>query len=291
MRDDSLFFPLPQGLARIEVYDALLKDDAFSRMEAFSDGFISRHREALSLYRHRWVADPLHQWSRQWEYPFVHAAIAEAATGGERPLKVLDAGSGITFFPYYLALDVANADVTCCDQDPSLARIFERVSRKEQRAVRFVPCDLVETGFEEGAYDAIYCISVLEHSQRRHSIISEFSRLLSPGGFLVLTFDISLDGLGGVSPNELGQMVAEIRSVLEPTDPQSLNRLLDREEIRHADNVTTLVAARWNSALLPWRYPFLSTLLSALKQGKIPRRRFRNTTFSCHIFKKKGAAK
>lgn len=279
---------LHQGLVRIGEYEALLEDDSFTRMETFSDSFISRHREALSSYGRRWVADPFHQWSRQWEYPFVYSAVTKAAAGaGDRPLRILDAGSGITFFPYYLALEAAGAEVTCCDHDPLLQKVFAQVNGKVQRGVGFVACDLVDTGLEEGAYDVVYCISVLEHSRRRSEIIGELSRLLAPGGLLILTFDISLDGLGEVPPKELKQMVAELEGALEPTDRESINRLLDLTEICHERNVTTLAVPRGNRSLLPWKYPFASTLLAALRRGKIPRHRVRNFTFSCHVFEKR----
>jgi hypothetical protein len=44
-----------------------------------------------------WARDPLHQLSRQFEYPYAFERLLETSKTGK---KVLDAGSGITFFPY-----------------------------------------------------------------------------------------------------------------------------------------------------------------------------------------------
>jgi SAM-dependent methyltransferase len=258
-------------------------------MERFSDRFIDRHHDALSRYSRRWVRDPFHQWSRQWEYPFVHSVIkGAAAAGGERPLRILDAGSGATFFPYYLSSDVAGAELTCCDRDPALRKVYTRISREREGEVAFLSCDLADTGLREGSYDFVYCISVLEHCLDCGGIISELSRVLKSGGLFILTFDISLDGLGRIALEGLGEMAAEVEKYFVPADPGSWGRLLDREEVCHAQNVTTTSTARRDQSLLPWRHPWATTLLAALKRGKIPRHMIRNFTFSCHVFENRG---
>jgi len=52
-------------------YQALLDSGLFRELESFSDAFLKDNEVALRPYASQWVADPLHQWSRQWEYPFV----------------------------------------------------------------------------------------------------------------------------------------------------------------------------------------------------------------------------
>lgn len=279
-------FPLPQGPPPADDYRALVEHRSFKRMEAFSDAFIGRHGKTLAGYGRRWVADPFHQWSRQWEYPFVHAALRKAAANrGEGPFRVLDAGSGATFFPWYIAADVEGAEVTCCDRDPSLPELFDTVNRTEGTAIEFLACDLARTGIGEGSRDAVYAISVLEHSEDREPVVRELARLLKPGGILVVTFDISLDGLGEIVPEELDGMVGALGRVLAATDGRALERLLDREELRRPDLVTT-TAAGLARDLLPWRHPLLSTLAAALRRGRLPRRIVREFTFSCHVFRK-----
>ena len=94
---------LPQGPVLLSDYQQLVSAEEFRSVEWFSAGFLQRYRELLASYGNRWVADPLHHWSRQWEYPFVLREIEHFAGGAnDLPLKILDAGSGITFFPYYV---------------------------------------------------------------------------------------------------------------------------------------------------------------------------------------------
>ena len=71
-------------------------------MEAFSNRFTSIKRGYSAGYKYRWVIDPLYHWSRQWEYPFVYEKIKSLASKNP-DLAILDAGSGFTFFPFYLA--------------------------------------------------------------------------------------------------------------------------------------------------------------------------------------------
>ena len=47
-------------------------------------------------------------------------------------------------------------------------------------------CDLVSVPKESGTYDAILCNAVLEHAQFPDLVITELSRLVKPGGYLVL---------------------------------------------------------------------------------------------------------
>ena len=84
---------LLQGLVKIFDYKALLQSELFSRVEKFSNNFVSQNSELLSTYCRKWVLDPLHQWSRQWEYPFVFSEIQKYASAhSNRPTKILDAG-------------------------------------------------------------------------------------------------------------------------------------------------------------------------------------------------------
>lgn len=276
--------PLPQGIPRLDGYRSLLESEAFRRMESFSDSFLKRHRGTLAGYGRRWVPDPLHQWSRQWEYPFVYEAVGDAAAGGKE-LRILDAGSGITFFPWYLGSELPGARVTCCDRDASLEPLFAAVNGGAGE-VRFIRRDLAETGIADGSMDVVYSISVLEHTERMEAVIGELARVLRPGGILAVTFDISLDGLGEISLRNMGGLMAALEHYFPAPDGESPAGLLDEQLRDRADRVTT--AGPWGKGLLPWRYPLLSTLKAALSRGRIPSRAVREFTFSCHVFRKAG---
>jgi 2-polyprenyl-3-methyl-5-hydroxy-6-metoxy-1,4-benzoquinol methylase len=277
---------LPQGLVTIAHYKSLLNSELLRDMERFSNDFVERHQDVLRKYSRKWVADPLHQWSRQWEYPFVYSQIrGYAASRKSEPLRVLDAGSGITFFPYYLKKMVTGSDVTCCDVDSELSEMFERINERNGGKVDFVVRDIKSTGLESGSIDIIYCISVLEHTTACGEIVEEFVRLLKGGGQLVVTFDISLDGRADISVERLPDLVAALQARLVPTDGGSMQVLADEEKLFGADIVTTTFFAD-DRRLLPWRYPFVTMILDCFRRRQLPHFGLKKTTFACCTFVK-----
>jgi len=91
---------LPSGIPTLAEYDARLRTPFFATIRSAASAFLEENADVLAPYRRRWVSDPLHQWSRQWEYPYAWERVASLARGQRERLRVLDAGSGITFFPY-----------------------------------------------------------------------------------------------------------------------------------------------------------------------------------------------
>jgi len=146
---------------------------------------------------YKWPRDPLHTWSRCWEYPYVYYHIAKwLESRPDCPFpKIVDVGSGVTFFPFAVAK--LGCDVSCTDIDP--------VCDKELSAVSSVfPCmpgclsfsltDGDRLPYVDSTIDAVYCISVLEHIPRFERMVAEMARILKPGGTLFLTIDIDLRG-------------------------------------------------------------------------------------------------
>ncbi|MHC4192619.1 MAG: class I SAM-dependent methyltransferase [Planctomycetota bacterium] len=275
---------LPQGLVKTSDYKALLQSELFSRMEKFSNNFIGLNGDTLSPYGRKWVLDPLHQWSRQWEYPFVFSQIQEHAMHRPGPKRILDAGSGITFFPYFLQRSIDHASVTCCDTDATLSQIFTSVNQRTGSNIDFLCRDINNTELQSGSFDAIYCISVLEHTRNYDQIIKEFIRLLKDDGIIVVTFDISLDGCSDIPLSDLRKLVTSLQNLLAPTDQNSINCLLDEPNLFAGDIVTTAFVSDWNKSLLPWKYPLLSAVLASIKKRKLPRSAVKSLTFTCHTF-------
>jgi len=276
---------LPQGLVGISDYKALLQSELFSQMEEFSNDFINRNSDTLSPYGRKWVIDPLHQWSRQWEYPFVFSQIQKYAAHHRGQIKILDAGSGITFFPYFLQKSVHRASLTCCDTDATLSQIFTSVNERSGSDIEFLCKDIGQTELESSSFDIIYCISVLEHTKNYDQIIEEFIRLLKDDGIIVVTFDISLDGCSDIPVSELKKLVTSLQNHLSPVDPDSVTPLLDERDLFSPDIVTTAFVCDWNKSLLPWKYPFISALLASLKKRKLPRSAVKDLTFTCLSFR------
>lgn len=247
--------PLPAGIPSVAEYEQLLRSSGFAAVERYSDGFLATHRSAVRPYSRKWVSDPLHQWSRQWEYPFTLSRISADLAGrpSDEPVRILDAGSGVTFLPFLLAETFPNVTVCCCDWDSSLAPVFAAINQDAPSRVDFVTADLHELPFESAEFDLVYSISVLEHTDRRPAIIDEFHRVLKPGKRLVLTFDL---------PGHPGEGADDIKDLLSALAERFHDDGKDSEpdplrDWASGDRLTTSYAAGLDRRLLPWRHPLL----------------------------------
>src|SRR5215213_8923717 len=74
-----------------ELFERLEKDQA--EFQASDSQFRSSE--------YKWPRDPLHTWSRVWEYPYAyHHLTRRLAASPARAPHVVDFGSGVTFFPF-----------------------------------------------------------------------------------------------------------------------------------------------------------------------------------------------
>ena len=151
-------------------------------------------------------------------YPFVLAYFAGIDRAERAGMRVLDlpAGSGLLSAP----LAAAGFDVTPVDLFPEYlergeathagrgvvesfeeeteatlpgwlrTRLFGDATTDPERAGGLKPVsgDMESRlGFEDGSFDVIACVEGIEHVVDRHKTLSEFRRLLAPGGSLVIT--------------------------------------------------------------------------------------------------------
>lgn len=254
---------LPTGVPKRRGYDLLIKSDRYRKMEDFSNEFLSLNQKFLNKYTKRWVKDPLHQWSRQWEYPYVFSRV-ENTLRNKEAAQVLDAGSGITFFPYYIKSLYSATDLYCIDNDPDLEAIYNRINTNVEVATRFSCSDLKKTTFVSDRFDVIYCISVLEHVEGYEDVIEEFHRVLRPGGHLVITFDVSLDGTRDISVEKGTQLLKSLAEKFERVDdlPLDLNSIISTPDL-----FTTETAKLINPDLLPWKLPQFIYRINSLLRG------------------------
>jgi SAM-dependent methyltransferase len=175
---------LLDGVPKEKEYRPLLMSPEFKELEKFSHLFLLKNKNNLSAYRRIWVEDSLHQWNRQWEYPFVVSKIQSCLNPNEKN-RILDAGSGVTFFPFYIKSKYKSCDIYCCDNNKALARIFQKINNREQ-SVEFSCADLRSLPYENDWFEIAYCISVLEHTDNYRDIIEEFYRVIKPNGRLIV---------------------------------------------------------------------------------------------------------
>lgn len=265
---------IPVGIPTLSDYERVKRSELFTELETHSRNFLADHPVVQQSYG--WVHDPLHQWSRQWEYPFVYENIqVELRKRTDVPVDVLDAGSGATFFPFLLQDKLQGGSVTCCDYDESLQAIFDVVNESRQQAVHFRQGDLRQLPFADASFDILYCVSVLEHTENYEEIVNEFFRVLRPGGLMLATFDIGLDGISDISPEEAARLNDYINSRFGGIDTSSGPLRIT------AESITSRQIGEQHPELLPWRYPFLSWLKTAFKRRRLPTQMSKNLTVLC----------
>ncbi len=168
----------------------------FKLLENEQELFLKKEKYFRSP-EYKWPRDPLHTWSRIWEYPYVYYHLKEWKTqykGNGLPI-VVDFGSGVTFFPFAVAK--LGYHVLCVDNDPICERDMKH-------AISFVPHNPGKIEFQlnnglkiplnNKEADIIYSISVLEHISNFTDIILEMARVLKDNGVLILTIDLDLRG-------------------------------------------------------------------------------------------------
>ncbi len=255
-----------EGIPSVRDYKEAIESSTFKKMEQYSDSFLSANRTILQYYAKKWIDDPLHQWSRQWEYPFVYSRVQQQACLKPQ-LRILDAGSGATFFPHFLNACFNNVNVHCCDYDKRLTSIFEQINAGKDKSVEFSTADLRELPYERESFDMVYCVSVLEHTRDYEKIIDQFLKILKPGGTLVVTFDISLDGTRDIDVDKATALLASLAGEFGTTMASSFNL---HSLVSTPDILTTLTARDIDPALLPWNAPaFVYRIKSFITTGRL----------------------
>jgi SAM-dependent methyltransferase len=274
---------LPERIPAFDDYQRLLHTPVFRDMRAFSGRFLADNRRALAPYARKWVRDPLHNWSRQWEYPFTLLALSDHFSrrpATSAPRRILDAGSGVTFFPHYLASMITGSVIECIDLDRDVEKIFQAVVAERSEVTRFSRAGLDRVPFDDHAFDAVYCISVLEHLDNCHEALLEFRRVLKPEGALVVTFDISIDGTGEIPVDGAMELLSRLQRLFladDPCPPADLPRLLEGEI------VTTRAVGAQDRSLLPWGNPVAVAARNLLTAGRLSAA-FPNLTVYCGRF-------
>jgi SAM-dependent methyltransferase len=251
---------LPQGVLRSSRLDALRGQHLWSEMGRYAAAFRARHVARVPL-------DPFRQWSRGWEYPFALDALLRELPATE-PRTVLEAGSGFTFFPFLLSQLRPAARITCVDGDPAHEASFREAAGEAAGEVTFRQGFLESLPDPDGAYDAVTCISVLEHVDEPAPVLREMRRVLRPGGLLVLTFDIALDGDYQIPLASAERVLDELAAIFPGVTLPDRGALA--ATVRAPDTYTTRDAVRRDPSSMPWSSPLMSTL-GSIRHGFLPR--------------------
>jgi ubiquinone/menaquinone biosynthesis C-methylase UbiE len=275
---------LHSGIPSINMYQDLLDSELFLEMERYADSFLKEYDFLKDHYS--WVKDPFHQWSRQWEYPFIFNCINEYLEDNQNTL-VLDAGAGITFSPYLLSELSGVSQVVCQDIDPLLGTLYSRVNKQYKYTSPALSIgQLQNLQFNSDTFDIVYSISVLEHTDNYREIVKEFHRVIKKDGILVLTFDIGLDGVSDISPDKAQELLEFLCQYFQCEDDlaEKITKIISNSKDML---VTSRKIEKNQNNLLPWKHPFLSLIKSAFKNFSVPVKLSKDLTFYCAVFIKK----
>jgi len=211
------------GLAALSDLNSPEWRDIFSALEREQQLFL-KHEAAFRSPEYIWPRDPLHNWSRTWEYPYVfhHLQALREARHGNNVARIVDLGSGVTFFP--LAVAKLGFEVICSDVDRVCEKDLGRAAAVVDHGlgtVTFRLTDGTHLPFNDGEIDAVYCISVLEHVANFEWLIRETARVLKPGGLFVLTVDIDLRGDMELGAENHRMLVTALRGYFEYRWPET----------------------------------------------------------------------
>jgi SAM-dependent methyltransferase len=96
--------------------------------------------------------------------------------------------------------------------------------------IRYEQMDLTRTQFRDRSFDAITCLSVIEHGVDPEAYLREMSRLLRPGGLLVTSTDFWCEPLDLVGKSAYGVPV----KIFGPSEVESLVRLAGQWDLHLA---------------------------------------------------------
>jgi SAM-dependent methyltransferase len=140
------------------------------------------------------ISQPINSFTRFPEYYYMEKAITEYVEqcAGAEPAQILDVGSPKTFGMYLaekLDVDVEMTDVSRLNLDEYFT-MSKSLMNKAKGRVHFAAQDARALDYEDGTFDIVYSMSVIEHIEGERGdsqSIQEMVRVLKPGGLLLLS--------------------------------------------------------------------------------------------------------
>lgn len=184
----------------------------YLELEEFSNRFLQSALKFNFFPKdYPWPVDPFHNWSRIWEYPFVWKQIKDIKGVERNFLRIADLGSGLTFFPWFLASK--GNKIYALDNSPELIpsrQVIEKMKKELniKGNIIYLLSDAINISLRNSSVDAVTSISLLEHLSDFNASLEDAKRILTNKGRLIVTFDVSLDGLpfGDGKPLNLNQV-------------------------------------------------------------------------------------
>lgn len=118
-----------------------------------------------------------------WDQVWADELISHFPDGGDRPLRVLDIGTGPGFYAIILAR--RGYDVTAVDYSEGMLQEAKRNVGALADKIRFARMDAQKLAFADGSFDAIVTRNLTWNLPDPAGAYREWMRVLRPGGALV----------------------------------------------------------------------------------------------------------
>lgn len=123
---------------------------------------------------------------RAW---YIHRAVKEFSRKdrtGEN-IRILDAGSGLGQYSWYMANKNPNWKITAVDiKSEEVASCKDFFDRQNKKNVHFLNADLTKY-VDPGAFNMILSVDVMEHIEDDEKVFANFFSSLKPGGMVLLS--------------------------------------------------------------------------------------------------------
>lgn len=136
------------------------------------------------------TADQYEARSAEWDYRGATDGPAFVARHVPCGAKILDAGCGTGLIGAALA-GMGYHDLTGVDIS---AGMLARAEARRVYAGGLVRADLCAMPLDDDSFDAVVCIAVLTYAPSIERVFTEFERVLRPGGCLVFSHRVDLEG-------------------------------------------------------------------------------------------------
>jgi tocopherol O-methyltransferase len=133
--------------------------------------------------------------------------------------SVLDAGCGVGGSSVWLARNIG-CQVTGIDINPNFINIAKREAKKRNLdgLVSFQEMDFCRTAFLDNVFDVVWALESSCHAEDKQAFLMEMSRILKPGGHIVIADGYKTRESSELSSDLMGWAVPNIPSVTEFTD-------------------------------------------------------------------------
>ena len=123
------------------LYEQYIDSQLFDEMDKYSKKFTNKKNSFI--YNISWIQNSFLHFSRKAEYQFVFNEI-------DNNKKILDAGCGITFFPFFLKEKISNIDLDLLDFSKSTQKFYKK------KEFNFISSDLNNLDINNEYYDIVY---------------------------------------------------------------------------------------------------------------------------------------